>query len=111
MTSSDTKGERDLVTMTAPKPAKPRPWLEPGELEPIERRAVALVASCRSAHGCGPTWRELSTALGMTAAESRAPIFGARLQWLRRGGWLTFDVSPRSLALGPAALAYLGRRP
>lgn len=23
MTSSDTKGERDLVTMTAPKPAKP----------------------------------------------------------------------------------------
>ena len=107
------------MTMTAPKPAKPRPWLEPGELRPIERRAVALVASCRDAHGCGPTWRELSMALGMTAAESKAPSFGARLQWLRRGGWLTFDaprdsgrIHVRNLsALGPTALAYLGRRP
>jgi len=64
-------------------------------------RAARLIDRERQVHGQGPTWAELAEALGWTDwPQLSPPQRVARMQMLRRKGWIVYRRRSRSLAPG-----------
>jgi hypothetical protein len=64
-------------------------------------RAVRLIARERQVHGEAPTWAELAEALGWADWPQLSPAHRvARMQVLRRKGWIVYKRRSRSLAPG-----------
>jgi hypothetical protein len=63
-------------------------------------RAAAFVAQCWQETGAGPTWHQLSSAMGWPS-HPKIRIIPAIIHGLAKGGWLRAGKEPNSLQPGP----------
>jgi hypothetical protein len=114
-------------------PARPAPSL--ADLDALDRAILAVVAEHRARTGAGPTWRELRNLLGLPQPSPLGTLIAEvwaeqpglcyrdarreacrrskalpdelrdRLKALRKAGWVTYDLSERSLDVGPSLRA------